>query len=72
MRNESPSIPQWGGILLAVVGALVYFLPLVVTAMPVISLAAALVGLLANSVSAVLGRRANQQSQTCTPVRQAR
>jgi drug/metabolite transporter (DMT)-like permease len=59
---EAPTIRQWFGILLSVAGVLVYFLPMVVPQGQVIGLLAALVGLLANSASSLLGRQVNARS----------
>lgn len=62
VTSERPTRLQWGGILLSVAGAVIYFLPLQIPAGQGIGLAAALVGLAANAVSAVLGRKINHQS----------
>lgn len=57
--HEPPGLAQWGGIGLTVAGAAVYFLPLHIPAGQALGLIAALVGVLANSASSLLGRRAN-------------
>jgi drug/metabolite transporter (DMT)-like permease len=62
LKDESPSIIQWGGIILSVVGAIVYFLPLKIPTGQVFGLTIALIGVLANSGSSLLGRRVNHQS----------
>jgi drug/metabolite transporter (DMT)-like permease len=62
LQDESPSIIQWGGIILSVVGAIVYFLPLNIPTGQVLGLMIALIGVLANSGSSLLGRRVNYQS----------
>ncbi len=62
LKDESPSIIQWGGILLSVVGAIVYFLPLNIPTGQVLGLVIALIGVLANSGSSLLGRQINHQS----------
>jgi drug/metabolite transporter (DMT)-like permease len=61
--HERASTAQWGGIILSVCGALIYFLPLAVPTGQVIGLIAALIGLLANSVSAIFGRYVNFESR---------
>lgn len=50
---------QWGGVVLFLVGALVYFLP-VKAEVNAIGLAVAAVGLLANASGSILGRAANR------------
>lgn len=62
LTNESPSIIQWGGIILSVVGAVVYFLPLNIPSGQALGLLIALIGVLANSGSSILGRQINHQS----------
>jgi drug/metabolite transporter (DMT)-like permease len=62
LNDESPTIMQWGGIILSVAGAIVYFLPLNLPTGQFIGLMIALVGVLANSAASVLGRRINHQS----------
>jgi drug/metabolite transporter (DMT)-like permease len=64
LSNESPQITQWAGIVLSAIGAVVYFLPLQIPSGQIIGLTAALVGVLANSASSLLGRQANRQSVT--------
>jgi drug/metabolite transporter (DMT)-like permease len=53
---------QWGGILLSVAGAIVYFLPLNIPKGQVFGLMIGLIGSLANSGSSLFGRRVNHQS----------
>ncbi|TLM99911.1 DMT family transporter, partial [bacterium] len=62
LKDESPSLIQWGGILLTTAGAVVYFLPLTLPAGQGIGLWIALICVLANSASSLLGRRVNHQS----------
>lgn len=61
-NKEPPSISQWGGILLSAIGASVYFLPLNIPAGQILGLAVALVCVLANAGSSLLGRQVNHQS----------
>jgi drug/metabolite transporter (DMT)-like permease len=62
LKDESPSIIQWGGIILSVVGAIVYFFPLNIPTGQAFGLMIALIGVLANSGSSLLGRQINHQS----------
>ena len=62
LEDESPSKIQWIGIILSVVGAIVYFLPLNIPTGQVLGLMIALIGVLANSGSSILGRQVNHQS----------
>jgi drug/metabolite transporter (DMT)-like permease len=58
--GESLSRMQWLGLLLATVGTLVYFLPVTLPAGQLIGVAVGVIGLIANSASALMGRRINQ------------
>ena len=62
LNNEPPSPVQWIGIVLSVAGALIYFVPVNIPTGQIPGLLVALVGLLANSVSSILGRQINHQS----------
>ena len=62
LNKEPPSIIQWGGILLSTIGAIIYFLPLNIPSEQIFGLAIALIGVLANSGSSLLGRQVNHQS----------
>jgi len=53
---------QWAGVALFLVGALVYFLP-VTTPLSTIGLVVAVVGMLANSCGAILGRSVNRHGK---------
>jgi drug/metabolite transporter (DMT)-like permease len=59
--NERPTILQWAGIWIALLGAVVYFFPVSFPAGQIIGITAAMVGLLANSASSILGREINRQ-----------
>jgi drug/metabolite transporter (DMT)-like permease len=59
VTREPATRLQWLGIVLAAGGGLVYFLPLTDAAYPAVGLLVALVGLLANAGSTLLGRRVN-------------
>ncbi len=58
--GEQPNGAQWAGMLLALAGAVVYFYPFGLAEAQFIGLLAALVGMLSNSVAAVLGRYVNR------------
>lgn len=62
VNKEATTFVQWMGILLSVVGAIIYFLPLSIPANQVIGLMAVFVGVLANASSSLLGRKINTQS----------
>lgn len=62
-RSESTSLTQWGGILVTVIGALIYFLPLSIAAHQIPGLVAALVALSANAASSIFGRYINTQEK---------
>lgn len=62
LNKEPPSIIQWGGILLSTIGAIIYFLPLNIPSGQIFGLTIALIGVLANSGSSLLGRQVNHQS----------
>ncbi|MCA9950879.1 MAG: EamA family transporter [Anaerolineales bacterium] len=61
--GERPNIGQWLGILLALAGALIYFFPFGLAEAQLMGIVAAVVGMLANSVSSVLGRFVNRDSK---------
>jgi drug/metabolite transporter (DMT)-like permease len=62
-HSETTSLIQWGGILITIVGALIYFLPLTIEAGQIPGLLAALVAVLANSASSIFGRQVNSQGR---------
>lgn len=62
-RSEQTSLTQWGGILVTVIGALIYFLPLSIAGNQIPGLIAALVALSANATSSILGRYINTQEK---------
>jgi drug/metabolite transporter (DMT)-like permease len=61
--KESPSPIQWIGVVLSVIGALVYFLPIQNSAGINLGYLVALISVLANSVSNLLGRKINHRSK---------
>jgi drug/metabolite transporter (DMT)-like permease len=60
--KEPPSLVQWLGVLLSILGALVYFLPLQNVAESPLGYIVALVSVLAHSFSSLLGRNVNLKS----------
>jgi drug/metabolite transporter (DMT)-like permease len=60
--HESSSMYQWGGIFLSTMGVIIYFLPLNIPASQIFGLSVAIMGVIANSISSLLGRRINHQS----------
>lgn len=65
--NEQPSLIQWGGIILSLFGAMVYFLPLSIDKAQLPGLTAGLLALTANAASAIYGRHINSRGDL-TPV----
>jgi drug/metabolite transporter (DMT)-like permease len=64
---EKPTVRQWGGLLSSIVGGLIYFYPIVLPSDQALGLIIVLLGVLANAVSAVLGRHINR-SQRIPPL----
>jgi drug/metabolite transporter (DMT)-like permease len=54
-------ILQWGGVALNLVGVLVYFWPAALPSTQAVGLCAAVVGVLANAASSILGRGVNRR-----------
>lgn len=61
--GERPRRHQWLGILLALAGALVYFLPLNIPAAEIIGYAVVIAGVLANAGSSLIGRDVNRRAE---------
>lgn len=59
-KNERPSNRQWTGVILSTIGVALYFLPFEVPHAQILGIISALVCLLANSFSSILGRRTNR------------
>lgn len=62
LLGEHPAARQWAGVGLALFGALLYFAPFRIPAAHALGYAAALVGVLANAGSSVLGRGVNRRA----------
>ena len=60
--KESPSRVQWLGIMLTLIGVGIYFLPLSITGVLGFGLLAAVLTMLGNTASSLLGRKVNLQS----------
>jgi drug/metabolite transporter (DMT)-like permease len=61
--SEIPTLLQWGGMLLALIGALIFFSPIAFPGNQMIGVIASLVGLAANAVSSILGRKINRSNK---------
>jgi drug/metabolite transporter (DMT)-like permease len=62
LLKESPTQLQWFGIAVTVLGVGVYFLPISISGMLGIGLLAAIITMLGNAASSLLGRKINLQS----------
>lgn len=60
---ERPSAIQWIGMLLAVMGAVLYFYPVEIPRSQTIGVVVAVIGILANSLSSILGRDVNRSGR---------
>ena len=58
--SETPSLLQWSGMLLFIGGVLIYFYPILFSENQMLGLIIMMVGVLANALSAVLGRDINR------------
>jgi drug/metabolite transporter (DMT)-like permease len=58
---EPLTVLQWGGVVLNLLGVLIYFFPGAFAGVQLVGLAAALVGVLANAGSSILGRSINRR-----------
>jgi drug/metabolite transporter (DMT)-like permease len=61
--SEIPTLLQWGGMLLALFGALIFFSPIAFPGNQMIGVIASLVGLVANAVSSIMGRKINRPNE---------
>lgn len=61
--SENPTRIQWSGILLAMIGVIIYFFPVQIPAQQLIGLAVAAAGILANAVSSIIGRSVNRSEK---------
>ncbi len=63
LLGEVPTLAQWGGVGLYALGVLAFFYPHALPRDSIIGLAVAVVGILANALSSVLGRYLNRSRQ---------
>lgn len=63
LGGERTTAGQWGGTLLSMLGAVIYFFPLDLPQGQALGLAVGMLGVLANSAAALLGRRMNRGSR---------
>jgi len=61
--SENPTLLQWGGILLAMAGAIIYFIPISIPEQQMFGVLVALIGILANAISSILGRNINRSGK---------
>jgi drug/metabolite transporter (DMT)-like permease len=59
--SERLSVLQWGGVLLNLLGVIIFFYPPVLPGQEWIGILVVLIGMLANAASALLGRKINRQ-----------
>ena len=57
---EKPTLFQWGGIALAVIGTIIYFYPVAIPEAQIFGVFVAGIGILANAVSSIMGRDINR------------
>lgn len=61
--SENPTILQWGGVILAILGALIYFYPVTLPQAQWIGVFVAIGGVLVNAISSILGRDVNRSAK---------
>ena len=66
MISETPSFIQWAGILLFLAGIIIYFYPVMISENEMLGIIVMIIGVLANAMSAILGRDINR-SKKITP-----
>lgn len=63
LLSERPTAFQWGGILLTIIGALIYFYPVQIPRHQFLGVIASIGGVLANAVSSIMGRGINRSGK---------
>jgi drug/metabolite transporter (DMT)-like permease len=58
--SERPTFLQWSGILLAIAGAIIYFSPVSIPESQTFGVVVAMIGILANAISSIMGRQINR------------
>lgn len=61
--SEKPTYLQWGGTVLAIVGASIYFYPAALPETQIIGVSVALAGIIVHAISLILGRDINRSSK---------
>jgi drug/metabolite transporter (DMT)-like permease len=61
---EQPTVLQWSGVFLNIVGIVIYFYPVAIPASQALGLIVVSVGVLANAGASILGRRLNRDGDT--------
>jgi len=61
--SERPTFFQWIGIGLTVIGAIIFFYPVIIPKAQIIGVFVAVVGILANAVSSIMGRDINRSGK---------
>ena len=61
--SEKPTLFQWGGIVLGVIGACIYFYPASFPKAHILGVFVAIIGIFANAVSSIMGREINRSGQ---------
>jgi drug/metabolite transporter (DMT)-like permease len=61
--SEKPTHIQWGGTLLAIIGASLYFYPVAIPRAKIIGVIVALFGIIVHAISLILGRDINRSSK---------
>ncbi|MBN4080950.1 EamA family transporter [Caldithrix abyssi] len=64
LLNEKPNFQQWVGIILFLIGVIIYFYPAFVQTVQIFGVVIVLVGVLANALSSILGRHVNRNETT--------
>ena len=63
LLSERPSLLQWAGVLLAVLGAVLFFYPVFIPQNQSIGFIVAVMGVVANAAAAILGRKVNRTAR---------
>jgi drug/metabolite transporter (DMT)-like permease len=61
--TERPRVLQWAGVLLAVIGAIIFFYPVAIPQNQIIGFSVAVFGVLMNAASSILGRAINRTAK---------
>lgn len=61
--SEKPTLVQWSGILLAIAGAIIYFTPINIPTSQTFGIFVAIIGILTNAISSIIGRGINRSEK---------